>query len=317
MKKKIRETPLHSGILGAITGDAMGVPHEFTTPEQVKNRNLENMTGYGTYHQPPGTWSDDTSMTLATMDSLTRGVNYEDVMNKFTDWITLAKYTPHGEVFDYGNTTYKALMRYPLYNPLECGLSWVRDNGNGSLMRILPVSYYCYYKQLTTKEQIHLIDDFSSLTHAHPISKASCNIYNFIIQEILHDKEEGKHSLSWLIEEGLQTSEDYYPVRKYPFFNHLYSELLSEDVCGGSKGYVLDSLETAIHTSYHTQTYEQSIIETISYGKDTDTNAMITGGITGLYYGLEHIPSRWLNKLVKLEEISHLCDEYYKSLTTN
>ncbi len=306
-------------IIGAIVGDAMGVPYEFSTQKEMKQKPCTTMTGNGTYNQPTGTWSDDSSMIIATMDSLKNGLDYEDMIDKFCDWIFNAKYTPHDDVFDYGKTTYKALENRNLDHkePLSCGMTGERDNGNGSLMRILPASIYCYYNEIPTSEQIKIINNISSLTHAHRISEDSCNIYNFIIQEILKSKEENKEEpLNELITMGLDKSRQYYDSKKHEEFHRIYSTLLlDEDRDIGSTGYVVDSLETAIHISYFTDSYKNSILDTVNLGGDTDTNAVITGGITGLYYGYDKIPDEWLNKLVKKDTVVKYFNEFYNSLS--
>ena len=59
------------GIIGLIVGDALGVPVEFSTrAELALEHPVTKMKGYGTHNQPPGTWSDDSAMTLATMHSI-------------------------------------------------------------------------------------------------------------------------------------------------------------------------------------------------------------------------------------------------------
>ena len=58
------------GIVGFAIGDALGVPVEFKSREQLKENPIKDMIGYGTYNMPAGTWSDDTSMTLATIHSI-------------------------------------------------------------------------------------------------------------------------------------------------------------------------------------------------------------------------------------------------------
>lgn len=309
---------LMGGLIGAITGDALGVPYEFSSRKHMEECNVDGMTGYGTYHQPMGTWSDDSSMTLATMDSLQYGVDYDDLMTKYCDWINHASYTPHGETFDYGRTTFYALRNYwhNHKDPLHCGLTDIRSNGNGSLMRILPVTYYCYLKGLGVEEQVELINNMSSLTHAHRISQASCNIYNFVIQRILCCKQRGTgESLQECISGGLDDSRSYYDNGNYPEFRELYSnnfQRLLNSV--GSKGYVVDSLQTALVISACTDNYVDSILQTVRLGGDTDTNAMITGGITGLYYGYEDIPSEWVDVLVRKGYIAKLCDTFLYSL---
>ena len=59
------------GVMGAVVGDALGVPVEFKSREALRKSPVVDMMGYGTYDQPPGTWSDDSSMILATLARLT------------------------------------------------------------------------------------------------------------------------------------------------------------------------------------------------------------------------------------------------------
>jgi len=108
------------GIMGLVAGDALGVPVEFMKREMLKNNPVTDMREYGTYNLPKGSWSDDSSMTLATLNSLKNGYDPEDMMKKFVLWMTEGAYTPHGECFDIGN---------------------------GSLMRILPTCLYFFEKQ--------------------------------------------------------------------------------------------------------------------------------------------------------------------------
>lgn len=112
-----------------------------------------------------GTWSDDTSMEIATIDSyINCNVwDYEDLMKNFYDWLNEAKYTSRGITFDVGTTCLSAVKNY-YYNgipPLESGLDDMRSNGNGSLMRILPVAYYCYYKKINNEEVYKIVKDIS------------------------------------------------------------------------------------------------------------------------------------------------------------
>ena len=65
MKYKIRNT-----LYGAIVADALGVPVEFANREYLKKNPVTDMTGYGTYEIPKGSWSDDSSMMLCLADSI-------------------------------------------------------------------------------------------------------------------------------------------------------------------------------------------------------------------------------------------------------
>ena len=96
--------PLSDGMLGLAVGDALGVPHEFKKREELALHPATGMDGYGTYSQPEGSWSDDTSMALCTADSLCRGFNPDDIMKKFSAWKSHRQYTATGERFDIGLT---------------------------------------------------------------------------------------------------------------------------------------------------------------------------------------------------------------------
>ena len=92
---------VYGGILGLAVGDALGVPVEFMSRQEISKDPVSSMRGYGTHDQPMGTWSDDTSLTLALMDSIVEkgGIDYTDIMDRFTGWLMYGDYTATGEVF--------------------------------------------------------------------------------------------------------------------------------------------------------------------------------------------------------------------------
>ncbi|MBE6486061.1 MAG: ADP-ribosylglycohydrolase [Methanosphaera stadtmanae] len=309
----ITKENVYSAIIGGVVADALGVPYEFSFREEMQKHPATGMRGYGTYNQPPGTWSDDSSMTLATMDSLINGINYKDMITKFCSWIFDGEYTPYDEVFDCGKTTLSALenFRYNDMNPLNCGLTGEHDNGNGSLMRIMPAILYANAAELIPQEKIEFINNVSALTHAHPISQASCNIYRFIAEEILEHPEK---DFKKLIVNGIDKSREYYDNNEYECFNRIYTDLFDmDDDDLSSKGYVVYSLEISLYSCYHTNSYKEAVLKAINYGRDTDTNGIISGGLAALYYGYDSIPEIWLEQIVKLDYIKDLCKEFFNS----
>ena len=139
---------IKDAICGFVVGDALGVPVEFTLRESLQENPITEITGYGTYNMPPGTFSDDTSMTLATMNSICnkKAIDFEDIQSEFLEWLFNSKYTQYEKTFDYGNTTYNVLLNFKNgINALNCGGTNDRDNGNGFLMRILPFAFYPKY----------------------------------------------------------------------------------------------------------------------------------------------------------------------------
>jgi ADP-ribosylglycohydrolase len=158
---KITAKQVEAVLLGVAVGDALGVPVEFLSRGAFK---VTDMTGYGTHNQPPGTWSDDTSLTLCLADSLSRGFSLDDIARNFVKWHDEAAFTAHGNVFDIGISTSKAIRN--LKNgarPTESGCIDVNENGNGSLMRIAPLVFYVADKP--QEGRFTITRRVSSITH--------------------------------------------------------------------------------------------------------------------------------------------------------
>ena len=178
---------IKNSILGLILGDALGVPVEFKSRDELDRNPINDMIGYGTYNQPPGTWSDDSSMTLVTLDCLKNSYNPENIMKGFCKWAFEAYMTPYKKTFDIGNTTSLACKKYKINSNIKtCGETSERSNGNGSLMRILPVSLHSSMEN--DKTIIERSFEISSLTHNHIRSKISCALYSLLVRELLNEK---------------------------------------------------------------------------------------------------------------------------------
>lgn len=168
MKKEYFYEQLKGAILGFIVADAFGVPAEFMDRSELKSHPIYDMISGGFHNQPAGTWSDDTSMILCTIESLiASGVDYNDQMSRFEDWIWNATNTAHGEVFDVGGTTKRAIFEFAKKkHALDCGDKSEYASGNGSLMRILPTALYIvsqngnYNLDDTAAEIIHIFKTF-------------------------------------------------------------------------------------------------------------------------------------------------------------
>jgi len=132
-----------NGIMGLCVADALGVPVEFVDRETLRNNPVVGMRSYGTHNQSAGTWSDDTSMTLCLVDSLSKGLDYKDIMTNFLSWLEKRTYTPHGEVFDVGISTRKALKRFSDGTiPLEFG-------GVLCIIESIGLFSWCVYRKLS------------------------------------------------------------------------------------------------------------------------------------------------------------------------
>lgn len=311
--------PYLSGMLGLITGDALGVPAEFKSRDYLKKNPVTCMEGYGSHYQEAGTWSDDSSMALATLESLQRGFNLEDIMNNFVAWSHEERFTPRGTIFDIGGATRRSIRRYERdHNVYTCGEDNPNSNGNGSLMRILPLCIYAdqeEQKEMTTDEAVKMIHEVSALTHAYPVSLIGCGLYYFCVKAILHETG----SLAERLQNGIDRGMDFYNdpkwEEKYSVWFRFHYELIpdldqlrvtDEDQIK-SGGYVVDTFTAALWCLLNTDTYANCVLKAVNLGNDTDTTAAVAGGLAGLFYGYDRIPKDWIEMLARRDEIENLC----------
>ena len=286
---------IYNGLMGLVVGDAMGVPVEFNPRDSFK---VTDMIGYGTYDLSAGSWSDDSSMMLATVESIARlgEIDTDDIMKNFVRWVNEGEFTPYGELFDIGRATRNAIQRYVAGIPAEqCGGTAEWDNGNGSLMRILPLAFTdCDYET---------VNAVSSLTHAHEISKATCRVYVYIARQLLQGKTLDEIYNCF----GMKQS----TFERLPILKDLTRDEIK------STGYVIDTLEAALWCNLKSSSYRECILMAVNLGDDTDTVAAVAGGLAGIIYGVggeQGIPGEWINQIARKEWIAELCGKFEKSL---
>ena len=305
-------------IWGHAVGDALGVPVEFETREELGKNPVAEMRGYGSYNVPAGSWSDDTSMTLALMESLARvgHIDYTDIMKNFIRWMDEAEFTPTGVMFDIGRATMQALMKFAHgTGPLQCGGMSEHDNGNGSLMRIAPMALYLYAKRGTEieAEDMQVVHEVSMLTHGHPRSMMACGIYVQIALHLLRGID-----LSEAVREGIKQAKEFYEnqplfIGEMPVYGMVWdidrlAKMPEEAI--KSSGYVVDTMEAVLWCLLNTSSYEECVLKAVNLGEDTDPIAAIAGGLAGLAYGFESIPKEWRETLLKGEYIDELCKSF-------
>ncbi|MGN1338402.1 MAG: ADP-ribosylglycohydrolase family protein [Candidatus Coprovivens sp.] len=299
------------GLMGFAVGDAMGVPLEFKKREELLAKPVTKMTGFGTHNVEEGTWSDDTSMLIATIDSInTKGlIDFNDIALKFTAFKNHANYTPNNEVFDIGNTCARAIDKYDeeRKNPTECGLKDINSNGNGSLMRILPAAYYAIETKLQEQELLELVSNLSSITHGHEISIMGCYIYTRFIMFLLNGKDKySAYSMTKCVDYSMFSEE----TRK------VYDRILNDDINKyklseiKSSGYIVDTLEAVIWVILQSDSFKSSIIGAINLGDDTDTIGALTGAAAGIIYGYDYIPEEWINELARKDYLLDIFEEF-------
>ncbi len=318
----MRNKLIHSALFGVAVGDALGVPVEFRNRGYLKESPVTDMLAYGTHNQPAGTWSDDSSLTFCLAESLTRGYNLKDMGMRFVSWYEDNYWTPHGVVFDVGVATSRAIYQLMKdINPVMAGGREEADNGNGSLMRIMPLLFHVQHMDIA--ERFRHIQDVSSLTHGHIRSVLACFIYiEFGLRLIkMHDKFKAFENTKEIVNNFLHNNpicsdneiNKFHRILLNPFGEYeikpVYEYPESEIA---SSGYVVHSLEAALWCLFKEDTYEGTVLRAVNLGSDTDTTAAIAGGLAGLLYGFEAIPQKWIDQLARKDDIMNLCDKLEK-----
>ncbi|QHV96691.1 ADP-ribosylglycohydrolase family protein [Spirosoma endbachense] len=260
--------------------------------------------------------SDDSSLTFCLAEALTQGVDLQRIATNFQKWLFQNYWTPYGEVFDVGIATREAIERLAKgTKPELAGGFDETDNGNGSLMRILPLVFYSNNRPI--QERYQLTKEISSITHAHIRSVIACFYYLEFARLLLDQKDK------FAIYQQLQsTCLDFLTSLSInPSEIHHFDRLLNGDIHNRSmeeiqsSGYVVHTLEASIWCLLTTDNYQEAVLKSVNLGEDTDTTGAVTGGLAGLLYGIEAIPSRWVSQLARLKEIEALADRVTIQLT--
>lgn len=301
------------GIIGLLVGDAVGVPYEFLDRETIARHPAVDMIGYGTHQQPAGTWSDDGALTVALLVSLIHHPELDtiDLGRRFIQWYRQGIWAARGEVFDIGIATRKAIahIEQDPTRPEQAGGNDEYSNGNGSLMRILPLIYKLVNKDAATR--LDWITRVSSLTHRHPVSILGGLIYVEIGIQLLQSPP--STTLKQCYRQACQHINvqyaDYPEIERYQrLLGGEIDQFSIEEI--SSSGYVVHTLEASIWVLLNTSNYREAILQAVNLGEDTDTTAAVAGGLAGIYYGYEQIPKEWLHPLARLEEMVEYCEQF-------
>jgi ADP-ribosyl-[dinitrogen reductase] hydrolase len=284
------------GLWGLLVGDAAGVPYEFHHPRDLPVRDGIEMVppaGFARAHPSvaPGTWSDDGAQALALLASLLACGRFDacDFGRRLVDWFERGYLTADGRVFDCGIQTAQAIRAIAAGTPPQtAGRCDEMANGNGSLMRALPLALWHRGTDTELAADAHAQ---SAVTHGHIRSQDCCAVYCLWARRILDEVSDpwdgaisaalsvyGRSSIEWReLESHIRPHEP--PV-------------------GAGTGYVVDCLQSARMVLAAESRYEDVVKASIALGHDTDTTACVAAGLAGLREGLSAIPTRWLDLLV-------------------
>jgi ADP-ribosyl-[dinitrogen reductase] hydrolase len=310
----MKTNPVHGALFGVAIGDALGVPAEFKSRGTLQLDPIKDFIGYKSHNQPPGTFSDDSSLTFCLAETLCSGYDLQNLANRFINWREHAYWTAGGTVFDIGMTTYQAISNLKYVTRPQLAGGYEEDsNGNGSLMRILPLLFYI--RDFDIEKRYVTVSDVSSITHGHIRSVISCFYYVEYALELL----KGNDKQTAYINTAKTVSDFLVNKRIEQREVDLYAPLLKEDITKlhvdniSTHGYVLATLKAAMYCFLTTGNYEDATLMAVNLGSDADTTGAVTGGLAGLYYGFDVIPDKWVKEIKRTNDIKDLCDRLAKA----
>ena len=260
--------------IGTAIGDALGAPLEFTQPNT--GHPLTEMVGGGTHDTAVGEWTDDTAMMVCIADAY---INFKTfapkvIVNNFRVWKNHGMHGTRDYCFDIGRTTADALNSIS-GSRIYGGSTDYKTSGNGSIMRMaanVMVNHRCM-----------------ALAIGESVATAL----------ITHGTKDTVQYVSALAEEL-----------------HRGSRLSCYDdlrVKGAAKpdGSVMGCYASAWDSIARTTNFKDAVVHAINKGGDADTVGAVTGMIAGRIYGYSAIPQRWLDKLVKHDELLVMANDLY------
>ena len=278
-----------------LVGDALGVPYEFHSRQEIPafdEIEFEPPAWFRPAHAgvPAGTYSDDGAQALILLNTLLECGTFDasHFAKGLIAWYDEGFMAVGNKVFDVGIQTANAIRELKRgTEPLLAGGADEYSNGNGSLMRVLPLALW---HTGTDLELVADAFDQSAVTHGHLRAKLCCALYCLWARRILQNGENAWESavetLCEIFSEGT--------IERTEFETRIFPKDAIFDVKGS--GYVVDSLRAARWANGN-KTYEETVKAAISLGDDTDTTACIAGGIAGLKFGINSIPERWRDNL--------------------
>lgn len=296
------------GLWGSLVGDALGVPVEFKDRATVQADPVKDLREYGTHHQPRGTWSDDGALILCTTDSLLKHeFNPSDLGERFVSWMRHGLWTANGDVFDIGGATTSALLRIEKGVPADqAGGRSEESNGNGSLMRILPIALR--FSHQPPEVLACRLEIGSTITHGHQRSRLACAFFGLVVSRL---------QLGWKPSDALagarvEFSRLYETAAEFGRFRHVLDDdliSLPEDEVV-STGYVLHTLHASLWCLLTTSSFEDCVLKAVNLGGDTDTTGCVAGGLAGVHYGFGAIPEKWVQALARHGEVEALFNRF-------
>ena len=263
-------------VVGAVVGDALGMPLEFGPRRPAGSLVRDMQKG----RLAAGTFTDDTEMALALADSLLAHAPLDpaDLAQRFVAWLGAGP--P-----DVGNHTRAVLGRVAHGTPWAEAVQAVQRGhldaaGNGSVMRCWPVAamHWDDLGRLLDESRLQ-----SQVTHPHVACVEGSAFVNaaihYLVRGVLPAEAVARAMTHVDLPLSLQEAIRDAPTRR------------REDL--ENTGWVRHTLESAVWGLRTTDSIEEAVVQVVNLGNDADTAGAVAGALAGAAYGLRAIPARW------------------------
>jgi ADP-ribosylglycohydrolase len=271
-------------ILGQLSGDSLGGLVEFRTSEEIFNlypSGVRDLADGGTWNTIAGQPTDDSEMAIALTRTLVRDGRYDAsaVRKAYEEWF-------YSDPFDCGMTICLGLTGTPMLS----------SQANGALMRVAPLGIFgakCD-PELVAK----WASDDAEITHPNKTCRDANALFAI--------------GISHAIRTGCNAVELWQEIQEWSQKLQVAPELRaivakptdqSNDQFTRHRGWVLVAFQNALWQLLNASDLESGIIDTISRGGDTDTNAAICGALLGSVYGIRRVPSRWVKVILNCRPV--------------
>ena len=263
---------IRHSILGFVLGDCLGVPYEFQKKGSFK---FKPFTGYGTFHQPPGTWSDDTALTLAMLDAIVDGEYDETAHKNNLKRFMEGCYFPDGVCFDVGNATRRAINS-------DFTVSTDSEFGNGGLLRIWTFAALSLQKEWTDEKERQMMRQANGLTHStQELYMICCELYFGLLKSFYRADSDLESYRLWYGEISQRADFKQYET---------------------IQGHICNAIANVMDTFFKFPEYDdvmEPMCHIIEKGDDTDSNAALLGALLG---AKQEIPIKYLCEIRGIEK---------------
>jgi ADP-ribosylglycohydrolase len=298
-------------MMGLAVGDALGVPVEFEPRRAREADPVVSLRGGGTWKAAPGTWSDDTSLSLCLAESIVlKGFDPDDFAGRALSWLDGGLWSADGRAFDVGGATRRALVRIRAGMPaVLAGGRGENDNGNGALMRMLPASIWL--AALPEPARLRAIAAYSAVTHGHPRSLLAAWLHCLLCARLLDGSPPGE-----AYARAMEEARSLLPSLPASLRAEAgaYARVLDGGLASApsssirGSGYVVHCLEAAFWCLLRCGNFSSAVLAAVNLGEDADTTGAVAGGLAGLAYGREALPEEWTSRIARSAEIEALAE---------